>query len=142
MARGKLALTEATHKEIVTYVTAGAPLPLAADAAGLSWDTVKEWLKPEKAKREPYKSFVEAVNRAKAVWACAAVMRITKAGKRGNWAADLAMLERREPEHFRPAPQQLEHSGKKGGAPIPVELSSKESLAQKLERLSKKRPAT
>lgn len=135
--RGEKKLTPELQKKICMFVAAGAPVPLAAAAARVSYDTVKTWMSPRYRNREPYKSFCEDVEAAKAAWACAAVMRITKAGKKGQWAADLAMLERRMPEHFRPAPQVMELSGRNGKA-IEHKLSAKETLAEKLAKLAKK----
>ncbi len=87
-------------QQVALLVAAGAPLPHACPAAGVKWDTAKEWLKPEQACREPYASFVAAMEKARASHAVGCVMRVTKAGRNGAWKADLAILERRHPEFY------------------------------------------
>lgn len=93
-------LTPELHQSICNLVAAGAPLPLACPAAGVSWNTAKEWFKPEYAEREPYASLVLGVEKAKAAHAIGCQMRITRAGKNGSWKADLAILQRRHPEFY------------------------------------------
>lgn len=87
-------------QQVAMLVASGAPLPLACPAAGLKWDTAKEWLKPDMRDREPYASFVAAVDKARATHAVGCTLRITQAARKGQWQADLAILERRHPEFF------------------------------------------
>jgi hypothetical protein len=98
----KTLLTPDLAKKIIRLVNAGAPIPLACSACGVKWNTAKFWVlaSSPKAKYEPFKSFQAELEKAKAAWAYAAIMRITKAGKRGDWRADLALLERRLPHYF------------------------------------------
>jgi hypothetical protein len=75
---------------------------MACAACGVTWDTAKHWIIPSsaQAKKEPYATFRVRLEQAKAAWAYAAIMRINRAGKRGDWRADLALLERRFPHYF------------------------------------------
>lgn len=91
-------------RRIASQVARGAPVALATAASGASWNTVKEWMAPGNCEREPYKTFCAAIDKASALHAVGAAMRLTKAGKRGQWAADLAVLERRFPEFYRMKP--------------------------------------
>lgn len=95
--------------KICKLVNAGAPLPYACEAAGMSWNTVKVWLRRGRAGEEPYATFVQEWKAAKAAWVAGSVLRVTKAGER-NWKAAAWLLERRVPE-FRP-PTKHEHTHK------------------------------
>ncbi len=98
----KTLLTPELAKKIVRLVNAGAPIPMACAHCGIGWNTAKFWVlaSSPKSKYEPYKSFQLELEKAKAAWAVGALMRITKAGKNGDWRADLALLERRLPHYF------------------------------------------
>ncbi len=113
-------------------VAAGAPLPHACPAAGVSWDTAKEWLKPEQACREPYKTFVAAMEKARASHAVGCVMRITKAGRNGAWKADMAILERRHPEFYG---RRLTNENVAPGQRLPAHAEGLPPTDEELERI-------
>lgn len=123
MARETI-LTKQLQETICKYVQGGATLPHAAAAAGVSWNTVKDWAKPGNVEREPYASFAAAVDDAKAKWATGAAMQITGHGKR-DWKALAWMLERRFPNEYAPPSQR-------------VELKYEESVKALLENLRAK----
>ena len=126
-------LTASCQAEICKYVRAGAPLPQACEAAGISWNTAKEWLRRGKAKERPYAAFVAACRQAKARWAVAQTISITKAAPK-DWKAGAWLLERRI-RAFRPP--RFEVTGKHGG---PVQMThdvTRMTDAQLLEILGK-----
>lgn len=94
-------LTPELQNTIARYVNAGANVPRACVAAGLSWNTAKEWLARGRAGDEPYADFVHAIEQAKAAWAVGIAMRITSAGKQ-DWKADAWAAERRLKEYAPP----------------------------------------
>lgn len=98
--QGKIKLTPELQNQICLMVASGAPLPLACPAAGISWKTAQKWLAPGMVEREPYRSFAEATEKARAAHAVGSALRITQAARKGVWQADLAILERRHPEFF------------------------------------------
>jgi hypothetical protein len=107
------------QEAIRAHVNAGVPIPRACVAAGIPWNTCKDWLKRGKEGTEPYAAFALAMNQAKAQWAAGQVVRISTAS---DWRASAWLLERRLKE-FRPPPQQTELTGKDGG-PLNVRVSS------------------
>lgn len=103
-------LTEANSLAILSYVEAGVPLPQASDAAGLSWNTVKDWL--AKGRRagpgdDAYVAFEQAVRRAKGEWTAKMLKRIDVASLE-DWRA-AAWLTERLVAAFRP-PTKVEHT--------------------------------
>lgn len=94
--------------KIGAYVEMGNSIPTAARNAGYSWDTIKSWLARGKRDEEPYRTFREAMLRAKAVWEARAVQSVTAAGE-GDWKASAWLLERRV-KGFRRA-EHVKHEG-------------------------------
>ena len=94
-------LTPEIQTKVAGYVNAGAPIPMACTAAGLSWNTAKEWLARGRRGEQPYDEFVAAMAEAKARWVAGSTMRITKASQK-DWKAAAWLLERRAPKHFAP----------------------------------------
>lgn len=105
--------------QIAKIVAMGATIPHACAACNVSWNTAKAWMTPEMSSREPYASFVEAMDLAKGRWAAGAAVEITKAGKEGEWKALAWMLERRNPTEFG-ATSKVELAGRDGG---PIETA-------------------
>lgn len=132
--------TPAMIHQVSMLVASGAPLPLACPAAGLKWDTAKEWLKPEMASREPYASFVAAVDKARATHAVGCTLRITQAARKGQWQADLAILERRHPEFFG---RRVTNEQVNPGERLPKEAEGNAPLTdEELERIARAGLAT
>lgn len=121
--------------QICQMVAAGAPLPLACPAVGLKWNTVKDWLKPERADREPYASFQIAVEKARAMHAVGCALRITQAGRKGMWQADLAILERRYGKFFGRWSEGM-HNAEDGDPALPEDTDEPLTDAQ-LERIAR-----
>jgi len=117
----KTRLTPAVQEELRQFVLSGAPLPLAAEAAGLPWKTVASWMHEggKEGAREPYASFRLEMKRAKARWASSQVLLISKSTRK-DWKAGAYLLERRLPDMFR-LPNRTEISGPEQG---PIETSS------------------
>lgn len=102
----KTKLTTDLQTMICGYVNAGASIPDACKAAGVSWNTAKDWLKYGREGRKPYADFVEAVERSKAAWKVGSVAVITKHGRK-DWRASAWLLERRDPA-FAPPTQRVD----------------------------------
>ncbi len=120
-------------QQVAMLVASGAPLPLACPAAGISWNTVKDWFTPEMRDREPYRSFVEAMDKARATHAVGCTLRITQAARKGQWQADLAILERRHPEFFG---RRVTNETVAPGARLPKEAEGHEPVSdEELERI-------
>lgn len=98
-------------KSITEFVLTGAPLTLACPAAGIPWITARQWLTPEFYEREPFRTFCDEVDRARAKHGVGIALRLTRAGVRGAWQADLAVAERRFPEEYRPQPAKFAANG-------------------------------
>lgn len=119
-------------KRICDFVQAGAPLPHACAAAGISWNTVKVWLRRGKAGEEPYATFRREWKIAKGKWVAGSVLRVTKAADR-SWQAAAWLLERRVPEFRRPTQHEHTHKGRvavdlqgKSTAELEAELGAKD----------------
>lgn len=95
-------LTPELQQRICQLVAGGVTLPHACAHSGVSWNTAKDWTAPGFVEREPYASYAAAIEQAKASYVVACTLRISRAGQKGAWQADLAMMERRYPEFFRP----------------------------------------
>lgn len=111
----KTVLDADVQKRIATLVNAGAPLPMACEASGVSWNTAKGWMRRGRDGEKPFSDFVDAIAEAKAAFVCGSAMRITKAADK-DWKAAAWLLERRS-DHFVPkSKQQNEHSFTKGAS--------------------------
>ncbi len=111
-------LTEGVVKEIVMGVNLGSSIELAANAAGISYATVRRWLaqgkKDEKADVESdFRSFRSAIQKAKGKRASRWLARIEEAAKE-SWQAAAWKLERTHPDLFGRVIQRLEHAGVPG----------------------------
>jgi hypothetical protein len=95
-------LTPELQRVIAGYVNGGASIKNASVAAGVSWNTAKDWLARGKLGVEPYASFVAAMEQAKAAWIVAGNLRITTAGRQ-DWKATAWDFERRLREYAPPA---------------------------------------
>jgi len=89
-------LTPQLQETIRGFVNAGASLAMACQAAGVKPDTCKKWMAKGRRGVEPYASFVDTVERARAMHRVAMQMVITGAAKRGDWRAAAHDQLRRE----------------------------------------------
>lgn len=90
-------LTPAVQRTIVRHLKTGAYVETAAAAAGVSKDTLYEWLKRgAKEPGSPYRAFSDAVEKAMADAELDAVRTIDEAGKT-QWQARAWRLERTKP---------------------------------------------
>lgn len=102
----KTKLTPELQSDICKLVASSVPLPDASVHAGVSWNTVKDWMAKGRAGKRPYVEFVEAIDAARASWKVGAVLTVTKQAKKdAKWAAWL--LERRHRE-FAPPTQRVD----------------------------------
>lgn len=119
---------------IKAHVLNGSPIPIACEAAGYLWTTVKNWLEFGNKGREPYATFVAEMNEAKAKWAASATASVHTAN---DWKAQAWLLERRVPE-FAPPRFKHELSGPDGG-PIQTASMSDAEIEAKLLELARTR---
>lgn len=109
--------TPEVTREIVRFVTRGLPLKTAARAAGISYGAVKDWNARGKAENaeEPYASFYEAIETAKAEFASVHAGVVDDAGRMGDWKASAWLLERRTRDFVKrekiETDAKVEHSG-------------------------------
>jgi hypothetical protein len=97
----------------------------AAPAAGIPWNTAKDWLAKGREGVEPYARFVADVEEAKATWAAFMIQRISSASA-NDWRAAAYLLERRVAGFYKP-----EHRDTQGGGervillyPVPMPLGA------------------
>ena len=91
---------------IATATQRGHPLHTAATLAGIGATTAKDWRTIGDEQLEAgdehgsHAAFALALKQAEARLVARRLKRIDKAGQRGNWAADMTLLERRFPQDF------------------------------------------
>jgi hypothetical protein len=83
-------------KAIAGYVTAGATIPHACEAAGVKWTTAKNWMEKGKKGLYPFTLFREAMAEAKALHRVGLRLVIMGAAKRGDWRAAAYLEAHRE----------------------------------------------
>jgi transposase len=85
----------------------------AAEGAGISYDTLRNWEKKGALeKKGKYFEFFESIKRAEAEGELLHIRRINRAGEEGNWQADAWKLERKYPAKWgRKDATKLELSG-------------------------------
>lgn len=109
--------TPEVTREIVRFITRGLPLKTAARAAGVSYAAVMDWNARGKADDapEPYASFRDAIETAKAEFASVHVECVDSAGRAGDWKASAWLLERRTRDFVKrekiETDAKVEHSG-------------------------------
>lgn len=82
-----------TEEAICKAIRLGATFKDAAGKAGIGYTTLNEW-------RNSNPSFASEVDRAELDWKLARIQRIMLAGQKGDWRADLALLERRYKDEY------------------------------------------
>lgn len=90
---------------ITKATRAGAPLEVAARFAGITPQTLRNWIRRGRADQQadrssPYSRFVEVYDTALGEVGVFALGVIVGAAQNGTWQAAAWLLERRFPEHF------------------------------------------
>ena len=102
-------LTETLHTQIVKDISLGVSYVDASGAAGIEYDTFRNWMNRGKAaskldripkKEKIYFSFFVAVEAAKSQAFTNFTKVITKASMDGDWRAALEYLKRHDPENW------------------------------------------
>jgi transposase len=101
--------------KILQAIELGATYELAANYAGLSYQTFNEWVKADP-------EFSEAVKAAEGKATVGWLAKIEKAANNGNWQAAAWKLERRYPAQYGRTVVQNEVTGKDGGPILTVKL--------------------
>lgn len=94
-------LNVARQETLTLALVNGATYELAAKYAGISYPTLRRWL--VRGGNEPesdYGQFTQAVKRAEAEAALAALAKITGAAQNGDWRAAAWLLEHRYPQQY------------------------------------------
>jgi len=112
MAGAPTKLNARTRKVVLTAIGCGATYTMAAAAAGVHYDTFREWIKANP-------DFSDAVEKAKEVRAARWLAYIERAIEGGTWQAAAWKLERTLPETF--GRTRVEHTGA-GGKAIDVDI--------------------
>ena len=90
--------TKCTPKVIATItrvVGNNGTYELAAKAAGVTYESMRQWMLRGATGDEPYLGFLVALQKAEADAAERCLARIDTAARKGNWTADAWLLERR-----------------------------------------------
>jgi transposase len=103
--------TPAVVDLICGSIKVGATYVLAAKAAGISYETFREW-------RETKPAFSALIEKAEGEAAVGWLGKIERAANAGSWTAAAWKLERRYPHDY--GRQVFEHQGRDGG---PVEFT-------------------
>ena len=126
-------LTPEIQARIVALLRAGNYMETAAAAAGISKQTLYDWLKRgARTKSGQFRGFLDAVEKATAEAEARMVAIIAKASEK-QWQAAAWHLERTKPERYG-RHERVEMSGRDGG-PIQHQLESGEGLLVYLKKL-------
>lgn len=105
-------LTPKTQDIIVNAIQLGSTYTLAAQAAGIAYNTFNEWMKAgEAAKRGKKREFYDAVKKAEGQRAARWLERIERSAMAGNWQAAAWKLERIHPDDYGRHKVEVKHSG-------------------------------
>lgn len=106
--------TPRVRETILQAVSVGAPLALAAESAGISYDVLRLWLRRgERQKAGDFRQFYLDLKAAEGRLGVKLLAVIEKSALDGNWNAAAWKLERRFPKHFgRPAGDRAGSSSK------------------------------
>jgi hypothetical protein len=121
--------TPTTEDLIIDAVNDGCTLRLAAKAGGISYETLRTWLRAADDGDERYVPFAKRFYAAEATGARENFRNIKNAGA-SDWRASAWILEHRYPEEYG-TKQRTELSGPDGG-PIAVNTPALEQAAQEL----------
>lgn len=115
-------LTPETTQKIFQAIQMGATYELAASYAGITYNTLYNWMKKgEAAKSGKFKDFVKELKEAEGKAAIGWLAKIEKAGSEGDWRAVAWKLERRYPEDYGRQVRELRHQGHDGGPLIELD---------------------
>ncbi|MCL4736495.1 MAG: hypothetical protein KJ050_16340 [Candidatus Omnitrophica bacterium] len=106
--------TPKARAKILEAISLGATYQLAANYAGMHYDTLNEWRKDDA-------EFSDALTEAEGKAACKWLKKIEAAAAR-NWLAAAWKLERRYPAQYGRTVSQTEVTGKDGGPVLTVRL--------------------
>lgn len=94
-------LTPETQKKIISCILTGAYIETAACFAGISKNTLYDWLKRgARDSSGPYREFSDAVEKAMADSELTDLVTINNATKKGQWQAAAWRLERKHPARW------------------------------------------
>lgn len=127
----KSKLTPEVQDRIVQAITAGNYIEIAAAYAGIDKATLYRWIQkaelPDADQR--YSDFRNAVESARSQAEVRNVALIQQAANNGTWQAAAWYLERTAHQRWG---RRVMLSGDESGAPVHVEISAKDELAEKL----------
>lgn len=91
----------AAIQELLEAVEAGNYWDTAAELAGISQNTIRNWVKRGEDGEIPFTEFLRALKRAERRAEALAVQRVRQAGTDPRfWAAEMTFLERRHPDRW------------------------------------------
>jgi len=123
-------LTPDLQARIVAFLGAGAYVETAAAAAGVSKQTLYNWLSRGADGEEPFEAFLDAVEKAQGEADIRDLKTIRDAANGGVWQAAAWRLERRHPEQW--GRRRVEMTGADGG---PVDVKTL-TLAEVIEEIA------
>lgn len=105
--------TERRVARLVEALELGASLKLAAGAAGISYETLRRWMREgEQDPGSQYAELVSRIHEAEGRLAVVCMSHIQRAAGRGAWQASAWILERRFPDLYgRKNRTTVEHAG-------------------------------
>lgn len=113
------------QSKLVEAIELGSTYELAAQYAGVSYRTLRNWItRAENDEEECFVHFLHALKEAEGKGAFSLLRKINTAAGDGNWQAAAWILERRYPESY--GRQRIEHTGANGG-PLTVRIVRGES---------------
>lgn len=124
-------LNDEIQARIVAFLGAGAYIETAAAAAGVSKQTLYNWLHRGADGERRYVGFLDAVERAQSEADLRDLKTIREAAQNGVWQAAAWRLERRHPEQW--GRRRVEMTGADGG---PVDVETREMTLLDLVRLA------
>jgi transposase len=93
-------LDDLTAKRICDAIATGNTRRCAATAAGVSYATIKQWVRRGRAGEEPFAAFLARLEKADAEDEAKAVKGIVDAAQAGTWQAAAWWLERRRSDRW------------------------------------------
>lgn len=104
--------TKETIQKLIQAIKLSATYELAANYAGISYDSFNNWMKRGEAEKEgEFFNFFNSIKEAEGIAAIMSLSKIEHAAKEGNWQAAAWKLERRYPHHYGKNVSVLEHTG-------------------------------